>query len=36
LISKEIVHAATSRDGDRAGLSDFALLARGRGVELVH
>jgi hypothetical protein len=30
LISKEIVHAATSLDGDRAGLSDFALLARGQ------
>jgi len=37
LISKEIVHAVTSLDADRAGAADLAKLARGQwGIESVH
>ena len=37
LTSKEIVHAVTSLDEDRAGPADLARIARGqRGIESVH
>jgi predicted transposase YbfD/YdcC len=37
LISKEIVHAVTSLDEDRAGAADLAKIARGQwGIESVH